>query len=99
VRGKIDICPHRSCFRVVGQPQAEVAVDVQLVFRLGVPQAVTMSPTSSTIATISSSLRRSPVSVTFAGLPCRVLTRMALLDLRRLINLGLTRRDGRWAIT
>jgi hypothetical protein len=38
VRGTIDICPHRSCFRVVGRPRAEVAVDVKLVFRLGIAQ-------------------------------------------------------------
>ena len=33
VRGKIGICPHRLWFPVVCQPQAEVAVDVKLVFR------------------------------------------------------------------
>ncbi len=40
MRGKIDICPHRLWFRVVGQVQPEAAVDLQLVFRLCVPQGV-----------------------------------------------------------
>lgn len=38
MRGKIFTCPHRLCFWVVGQVQPEAAVDLQLVFRLGVPQ-------------------------------------------------------------
>jgi hypothetical protein len=38
VRGKIYFCPHRLCFRMVGQADAEVAVDLQLVFGLGVAQ-------------------------------------------------------------
>ncbi|MFI7576583.1 hypothetical protein [Micromonospora sp. NPDC049497] len=38
MRGKVNTCPHRLCFGVVRQVQPEAAVDLQLVFRLGVPQ-------------------------------------------------------------
>jgi hypothetical protein len=38
VRGKIYFCPHRLCCRMVGQAEAEVSVDLQLVFGFGVAQ-------------------------------------------------------------
>ncbi|MDI5940374.1 MULTISPECIES: hypothetical protein [Micromonospora] len=39
MRGKVNTCPHRLCFRVVRQVQPEAAVDLQFAFRLGVPQS------------------------------------------------------------
>ncbi|MEU4770863.1 hypothetical protein [Micromonospora sp. NPDC023644] len=38
VRGKVNTCPHRLCFRAAGEPEPELPVDLGLVGRLGVAE-------------------------------------------------------------